>query len=132
LATPETVLCVDDDIQLTDLLCYALTRAGYETRMAHNGAEALSAAEHACPNIVILDANLPDVDGFLLCERFQTLYQVPVIMLTARSAEVDVLSGFKQGADDYITKPFSMQILLQRLAAILRRQRSVQQPATLR
>jgi len=125
---PAKILCVDDDLHLTDLLRYVLARDGYQPYLAHSGAEALLVAESIHLDAVILDANLPDMDGFLLCARFRTLCEAPVIMLTSRCTEVDVLTGFKQGADDYITKPFSMQILLQRVAVILRRQQDAYQP----
>ena len=115
------VLCVDDDHHLTDLLRYALTRAGYAVQEANTGAEALRLATVDPPDVVLLDIRLPDIDGRTLCTQLRAMLHVPIIMLTARKADADVLSGFQHGADDYITKPFSMQILLYRLKASLRR-----------
>ena len=115
------VLCVDDDHHLTDLLRYALTRAGYAVQEANTGAEALRLATVDPPDVVLLDIRLPDIDGRTLCTQLRAMLHVPIVMLTAHKADADVLSGFQHGADDYITKPFSMQILLYRLKAALRR-----------
>jgi DNA-binding response OmpR family regulator len=120
-ASQTDVLCVDDDTYLTDLLRYALTREGYLVQVATCGAEALKIAEVDPPDVVILDVNLPDMNGYDLCSRFHGSFNIPVIMLTARHADEDAVMGFSQGADDYISKPFSMQVLMHRLQAVLRR-----------
>lgn len=118
------VLCVDDDSYLADLLRYALTRVGYTVQLAHTGAAALRAAHATRPDLVIADVNLPDVDGFELCAKLRTTFSVPVIMLTARGTDDDVLVGFDHGAEDYIAKPFSMHVLVCRVEAVVRRAHS--------
>jgi DNA-binding response OmpR family regulator len=118
------VLCVDDDAYLTDLLRYALTTAGYIVQMAHTGATALQYAQSNPPDVAIVDVNLPDMDGFALCSSIRRNLSIPVIMLTARHLEPDVISGFEHGADDYITKPFNMKILMARLRTVLARDRT--------
>jgi DNA-binding response OmpR family regulator len=121
---PARVLCVDDDVYLTELLDYALTREGFVVQVAHTATQALEAVERERPDALILDVNLPGADGFTLCGHFRTALKLPVIMLTARHAEEEIIAGFGQGADDYITKPFSMQVLIYRLRAVLRRTRA--------
>ena len=124
LTDPASVLCVDDDSYLTDLLRYALLRDGHAVRVAHSAAEALKAVEVERPDVVILDVRLPDSDGFTLCAHLRSAYRIPVILVTARSSDEDVLVGFDRGADDYIGKPFNMQVLIYRLRAVLRRSRA--------
>jgi two-component system OmpR family response regulator len=123
------VLCVDDDPYLTDLLSYALTRQGHKVQLAASGSQGLLAALADRPDLALLDGKLPDMDGFELCTRLRTSLRIPVIMLTARGADEDILSGFANGADDYVTKPFSMQILMSRVEAVLRRSRANHAPA---
>ena len=120
-AVPTRVLCVDDDTYLTDLLRYALRRDGYTVEVANTGADALRIAQADPPDIVVLDVNLPDVNGFTLCNRLRKGLHLPVIMLTASILDTDVVTGFQQGADDYVSKPFSMQVLSYRIRAVLRR-----------
>lgn len=115
------VLCVDDDAYLSDLLRYALTSAGYSVQLASTGSTALHVAQHNPPDVAIVDVNLPDTDGFALCASLRHDLNIPVIMLTARHLEADVVAGFEHGADDYITKPFNMKILLARLRTALAR-----------
>ncbi|GAC1432162.1 MAG: two-component system response regulator MprA [Chloroflexota bacterium] len=115
------ILCVDDDAYLTDLLRYALTREGYDIAVAHGGADALRMIASDPPHLVLLDGTLPDGDGFELCTRMRAELRLPVIMLTARQADEDILLGLGNGADDYISKPFNMQILVYRVRAVLRR-----------
>jgi len=116
-----TVLCVDDDVHLTDLLQYALTREGYNVRVAHDGATAVRLVDLDPPDVAILDANLPDTDGFTLCVQLRSGFGIPVIMLTARQSDEDQIAGLGRGADDYIIKPFNMQILIHRLRAVIQR-----------
>jgi DNA-binding response OmpR family regulator len=115
------ILCVDDDTYLTDLLRYALSRVGYSVQLAHSGAAALRAAQVKRPDLVIADVNLPDIDGFQLCAQLRRQFDLPVIMLTARTVDDDILTGFDHGAQDYIAKPFSMHVLICRVEAVLRR-----------
>ena len=122
---PIKVLCVDDDPYLTDLLRYALSHDGYAVEVANNGADALRNAQADPPDVVVLDVNLPDINGFTLCQRFRKQMRLPVILLTASSLDADVVTGFQQGADDYVSKPFSMQVLSYRIRAVaLRRNAS--------
>src|SRR5579871_2631906 len=117
------ILCVDDDVYLSDLLRYALSRDGHAVQIVHRGADALQILKVDLPDAVLLDVTLPDMDGFTLCTRLRNTYRLPVILLTARHADEDMIMGFKEGADDYVTKPFNMQVLLYRLRAVLRRSR---------
>jgi DNA-binding response OmpR family regulator len=115
------VLVAEDDADLLDLLTYALRREGYTVMSAMDGQQALKRWEDDTPDIVLLDANLPKVDGYEVCRRVRHGGTTPVIMLTARDEEEDVLRGFRLGADDYITKPFSAGQLAARMKAVLRR-----------
>ncbi|MDB5059346.1 MAG: DeoR family transcriptional regulator [Chloroflexi bacterium] len=120
-AIASKVLCVDDDSYLTDLLRYALTREGFAVQAASNGAEAIRAAQIDPPDIAVVDVNLPDINGFELCAQLRSTFRIPVLMLSARQAEEDVITGLVSGADDYVAKPFSMRVLVYRLHAVLRR-----------
>ena len=115
------ILCVDDDQYLTDLLRYALAREGFEVRMAHSGRDALRLIRAESLDLVILDVNIPDMNGFKVLSSLRTFSQIPVVMLTARSQDEDIIAGFGQGADDYVAKPFSVQVLINRIKAVLRR-----------
>jgi DNA-binding response OmpR family regulator len=115
------VLLAEDDSDLLDLLTYALRREGYTVLSAMDGSQALKRWEAEPPDIVLLDANLPKTDGYEVCRRIRHDGKVPVIMLTARDEEEDILRGFRLGADDYITKPFSARQLIARMTAVLRR-----------
>lgn len=121
--TPPKILCVDDDTYLTDLLQYALERDGYNVSVAGDGATALSMVQANPPHAVLLDLHLPDTNGLALSARLRRQGQMPIIMLTASQTDTDIVKGFENGADDYVTKPFSMQILSYRLQAVLRRSR---------
>lgn len=115
------VLLVDDDLDLLDLTTYVLRREGYQVITATDGEKALRRWEAENPDIVLLDANLPKIDGFEVCRRIRQESATPVIMLTARDDEEDILRGFKLGADDYVTKPFSAKQLTARMSVLLRR-----------
>lgn len=115
------ILLAEDDSDLLDLLTYALRREGYTVLSAMDGSQALKRWEAEPPDIVLLDANLPKTDGYEVCRRIRHDGKVPVIMLTARDDEEDILRGFRLGADDYITKPFSARQLIARMTAVLRR-----------
>ena len=116
------VLVVDDERNITDLLSTALRFVGYEVRAASTGREALDAAAAFLPDVVVLDVMLPDHDGFEVCRRLRADgVRAPVIFLTARDATEDKVAGLRMGADDYVTKPFSLEELIARVEAILRR-----------
>jgi two-component system OmpR family response regulator len=128
-ATPAKILCVDDDPYLLDLLQYALGRDGYAVSVAGDGATALRLARTDPPDAVLLDLQLPDIDGLTLSTQLRRLCPMPILMLTARHTDTDVVKGFAHGADDYICKPFSMQILSYRIQAVLRRSHGIHEQA---
>jgi two-component system, OmpR family, response regulator len=116
------ILVVDDEEMVNELLEAALRFHGFLVCSALSGADAMRAVEKERPNIVLLDVNLPDFDGFELCRRMRAYgHDVPVIFLTARNEEASIQSGFEQGGDDYITKPFRVDELVMRIRAVLRR-----------
>jgi two-component system OmpR family response regulator len=119
------LLVVDDEESLVDMLRDALRFAGYEVHIARRGFEALKVAGEVEPDLIILDVNLPDIDGFEICRRLRAEgSQVPVVFLTARDDRDDLRTGFTRGGDDYLTKPFSLEELDLRVQAILRRTRN--------
>jgi DNA-binding response OmpR family regulator len=120
------VLIVDDDTDLLDVMTYALRRDGYEVLGAADGLQALDRVRSELPDIVILDIRLSPLDGFEVCRRIRHMSEVPIIMLTARTEEADILRGLQLGADDYITKPFSLKQLAARIETIMRRCRADQ------
>jgi two-component system phosphate regulon response regulator PhoB len=124
MATPTHVLVVEDEAALADLLKYNLEKEGYQVRVAMDGEEAMVAAEERSPDLVLLDWMLPKASGVEVCRRLrarQETRNTPIVMLTARGEESDRVRGLDIGADDYITKPFSMTELLARLRAVMRR-----------
>jgi DNA-binding response OmpR family regulator len=123
--TPPKVLVVDDDPAIRNLIHRFLGRQNYMVESAEDGKSALAAFEQLNPDLVILDVNLPDTTGYRLCYEMQKRTGVFILMLTSRTGEDDVVEGFAQGADDYITKPFSLVELGARVGAVLKRQRSV-------
>jgi DNA-binding response OmpR family regulator len=116
-----TVLLVEDEEHLRATLAYNLRKAGYDVQTAATGPEAISRFQTTAPDLVLLDVMLPGFDGFEVCRRIRHISHVPILMLTARSDEVDTVVGLELGADDYIAKPFRMRELLARVAAALRR-----------
>ena len=116
-----TILLVDDEPTLVATLDYNLRRDGHEVIIARDGQAALDQAERASLDLVVLDVMLPKVDGFEVCRAIRRGSTVPILMLTARDSEVDKVVGLEIGADDYMTKPFSMRELLARVKAMLRR-----------
>jgi len=116
-----TVLIVEDERKLRDFIRSYLERAGFTVLSTGSGAEALTLATDAAPDLVILDLGLPDVPGETVARELRTLSKVPILMLTARVTEEDRIRGFELGADDYVTKPFSPRELVLRVQAILRR-----------
>lgn len=117
----ELVLLVEDEEALVKGLSLSLKQAGYRVISAADGPTGLRMALEQSPDLVILDIMLPGMDGFEVCRRIRQQSAVPVIMLTARSDDVDVIVGLELGADDYVTKPFNTRELLARMKAILRR-----------
>lgn len=123
------LLVVDDEESITELLETALRFIGFEVVTAANGAEALDAVMRHAPDLIVLDVNMPGLDGFEVCRRIRRDgNDVPVIFLTARDAEEDVRAGFTGGGDDYIKKPFSLEELTLRISALLRRRGATQGP----
>jgi DNA-binding response OmpR family regulator len=116
-----TILCVDPDPHLSDLVQYALAREGFDALMSYRGQQALRLVRTARPDLVLLDVAIPDLSGLEVLTALRTVSWLPVVLLSARAAEEEALAGFARGADDYVAKPFSMQVLLQRVKAILRR-----------
>lgn len=115
------ILIVDDDVELVGLLSFALETAGYNVATAFDGREALTTMRERKPDLVILDVNMPNQDGFSVLADLRTFSQVPVIMLTVRATEEDEVHGLDLGADDYLRKPFSPRALLARVRSHLRR-----------
>ena len=118
---PRRVLVVDDDDDIRLLLEELLRGAGYGVETAQDGRLALRVFHENPTDIVVLDLSMPELDGFETLERLRDLSDVPVILLTARSGEIDKVRGFRAGADDYVVKPFGRQELLARIEALLRR-----------
>lgn len=114
-------LIVEDDLALSDVLAFTLRRAGFEIIAAHNGLDGLEAWRQEVPDVVILDLNLPGLDGLTVCRRIRAESQTPIIVLTVRGEEADVVQGLELGADDYVVKPFSPRELVARVQAVLRR-----------
>ena len=119
----EKILVVDDEISLQETLSYNLKRQGYEVESVGDGPTALEAARRIKPDLLILDIMLPGMDGIEVCRILRQEMSTPVLMLTARDDEIDRIVGLEVGADDYLTKPFSMRVLLARVKALLRRVR---------
>lgn len=124
------ILVVEDEPALVDTLEYSLTRQGYDVSVATDGLKALEIARQVLPDLVVLDVMLPNLDGFEVCRILRQETNAPIIMLTARAEEVDKVVGLEVGADDYLTKPFSMRELMARVKALLRRVRLVREEMT--
>lgn len=135
--TSDTILAVDDEVHILELISFNLKAAGYHVVTALTGEEALKRCEVEKPSLVLLDIMLPGIDGLEVCRRLKgdrTTSNIPIIMLTARGDEVDKILGLELGADDYITKPFSVRELAARVKSLLRRVAPQQEsePQTLR
>ena len=122
--TPATVLVIEDEKPLADMVVAYLARAGYQTLIAHTGPAGVQAARESRPEVVILDLGLPGLDGIEVCRQIRTFSDCYVIVATARSDEIDTLIGLSAGADDYVTKPFSVRELVARVQTVLRRPRT--------
>jgi two-component system response regulator RegX3 len=115
------ILIVEDEPSLSEPLAFLLGREGYETTIAADGAAALAEFDRSVPHLVLLDLMLPGIAGTEVCREIRTRSQIPIIMLTAKDSEVDVVVGLELGADDYVTKPYSTRELLARIRAVMRR-----------
>jgi DNA-binding response OmpR family regulator len=115
------IMLVDDDLDLLAVTTFALQQAGFLVVQAADGASALEAFSRELPDLAVLDINMPKMDGFELARRLRSMSRIPLIMLTARSEEEDVVRALALGADDYLSKPFSPKILIARVKALLRR-----------
>ncbi len=117
------MLVVDDEVDIANMLAEYFRMEGYEVTTAHSGAEALAAASaESALGIILLDVNMPSMDGFEVCRRLREHVSCPIIFLTARVEDVDQLDGFAAGADDYVLKPFSLEVLGRRVAAHMARE----------
>lgn len=122
------MLVVDDEVDIANMLAEYFRMEGYDVTCANSGAEALTAASAgAAPDIVLLDVNMPGMDGFEVCRRVREHLSCPIIFLTARVEDVDQLDGFAAGADDYVMKPFSLEVLGRRVAAHMAREGRVRE-----
>ncbi|MEM7033884.1 MAG: response regulator transcription factor [Chloroflexota bacterium] len=117
------ILIVDDSVSVRRLLDEYLSEQGYLVLQARDGLEALAQVEQAAPDLILLDIMMPRLDGFQAISRIRSNSRVPIIMLTSKRHESDVVRGFELGADDYIVKPYRMRVLLMRIRAVLRRSR---------
>ncbi len=118
------ILIIEDERGLTDVLTYNLQREGYDVLVAHDGQEGLRKAQMQLPDLVLLDLMLPTMDGLEVCRELRAgdrTKAIPILMLTAKAEETDQVVGFTMGADDYVTKPFSVKVLMQRIKALQRR-----------
>ena len=125
-----SVLLVEDETNLAEAVRLNLEREGFDVRMAKDGVGGLAEARREAPDIIVLDIMLPDLNGLEVCRALRRESDVPILMLTALGEEVDKVVGLELGADDYVTKPFSMRELLARVRAILRRPRNAAGPAS--
>jgi two-component system KDP operon response regulator KdpE len=125
------ILVVDDEPQITRVLRTTLSAQGYEIRVANNGEMALEIMKDWMPNLIITDLSMPQLDGVQLCRRVRAVSQVPILVLSVRDQERQKIEALDAGADDYVTKPFSMNELLARVRANLRRTPNPQEPAGL-
>lgn len=116
-----TILIADDDDHIREVVRFALSKAGFNVVEAANGAEAWQGFQTQQPDLLILDIMMPELDGTEVCRKIRQFWQTPIIFLTARDDEVDMIVGLELGGDDYVTKPFSPRQLVARVRAVLRR-----------
>src|SRR5512134_2534213 len=124
---PESILIVEDEPALRDTLSYNLKKDGFAVEAVGDGRAALDSARKLKPDLIVLDLMLPEIDGFEVCRILRKEMTTPILMLTARDDEIDRVVGLEVGADDYLTKPFSMRELMARVKAQLRRSRLVRE-----
>jgi DNA-binding response OmpR family regulator len=115
------ILVIDDETALVESICFNLEREGFQTFSSYNGIDGLEAIQTVKPDLIVLDLMLPGLDGLEICRRVRKSEDIPIIMLTAKESEVDRILGLELGADDYVTKPFSMRELMARVKSVLRR-----------
>lgn len=131
----EAVLVIEDEQDIQELISYNLAREGYRVSGAVNGEDGLVRARKEAPEVILLDLMLPGIDGLEVCRQLkvdQSTRQIPIIMLTAKGEESDIVTGLELGADDYVTKPFSPKVLVARIRAVLRRKLSGPEDASAR
>ena len=121
LQDKKTILIVDDEKPIVDILVYNLEKEGYNTLEANDGITAVEIATSKKPDLILLDIMLPKMDGLTVCKQIRNSLNVPILMLTAKDEEIDKILGLELGADDYITKPFSVRELMARIKANLRK-----------
>ncbi len=122
----EIILVVDDEEDILELVSYNLAKEGYKIEKADSGEKAIAAAKSVVPNLILLDIMLPNIDGLEVCRRLKAdtkTRHIPIVMLSAKGEDADIVSGLELGAEDYITKPFSPRVLIARVRAILRRKK---------
>src|SRR5262245_61772063 len=125
----QTILIIEDERALVEVLTYNLKKEGFEVLSAGDGQEGIRRAQTALPSLIVLDLMLPVIEGLEVCRQLRSggrTRDIPILMLTARSEEVDEIVGFQMGADDYVTKPFKIKPLIQRIKALLRRKQAVE------
>ncbi|QGQ94698.1 DNA-binding response regulator [Paenibacillus psychroresistens] len=123
------ILIIEDEEAIADLLAYGLNKAGFETKIALNGADGVNAVQSFKPNLLLLDWMLPDTTGIEVCKKITASHNIPMIMITAKSDITDKIVGLEFGADDYITKPFDLREVIARIRTILRRVDQANKPA---
>ncbi len=129
MAAKQKILIVDDDVNIAELISLYLTKECYDTKMVHDGEEALKVFSQYHPNLILLDLMLPGIDGYQVCRELRTKSNVPIIMLSAKGEIFDKVLGLELGADDYIMKPFDSKELVARVKAVLRRYQPVKTEA---
>lgn len=120
----DKILIIDDDPVLVELIQYNLEKEGYDVCTARNGQEGIRSFFTNRPNLIILDLMMPKMNGYEVCKRIREMTDVPIVILTAKGREEDIIKGLDLGADDYLTKPFRVGVLLARVRAVLRRART--------
>jgi two-component system OmpR family response regulator len=123
-----SILVVDDDPHLREVVCFALSQAGFHVEQASNGRAGLEQVRRSVPALIVLDIMMPEMDGLEMCREVRRALEVPIVFLSSRDDEVDRILGLELGGDDYITKPFSPRELVARIKAVLRRARATTSP----
>ncbi|MFC1833309.1 response regulator [Thermodesulfobacteriota bacterium] len=130
MGSEETILVVDDDPHIREVVCFALRSAGFRTVEAKDGREALALVEEQSPDLIVLDILMPELDGIEVCRSLRSSSTVPIVFLSSKDEEVDRIVGLELGGDDYVTKPFSPRELVARIKAVLRRAAGSKKSAT--